>query len=266
MLLTYDEEMGLGSALRRQRRVIFALMLRNMRTRFFGSGLGFLLAIAWPLTHIMIFVSWSLIRGRNVPVGESAALFFATGSATFQAFSYSAMYTMQSVVTMKPLLGFPNVKLLDAIFAAVLLEMLSSCTVTLIVITIGALAGVDVMPRDVEQAVCAYGSALLLGLGIGMLNAIMAMAIPIWTTIFGLSRILLYVSSGTMFLPDNFPEPIRTALSYNPIAQSLEWMRSAYYEGVGVGFLDKAYVLKFAIISIFIGLVTERLARGYLLR
>lgn len=266
MLLSYDEEVGVGAAFRRQRRVIFALMLRNMRTRFFGSGLGFLIAIAWPFTHIMLFVAYSLIAGRQAPIGESAALFFATGSATFQAFSYLALYTMQSILAARPLLGFPSVKLLDAIFAAALLEMLCSCTVTLVVLTVGALFGVDVMPRDIVAAACAYGSAILLGLGLGIINSVLALAIPMWALIFNFSRILLWIFSGALFLPDNMPEPARTAMSYNPIAQSLEWMRSAYYEGVGVGFLDKIYVLKFAIIAIFLGLLTERLARGYLLR
>ncbi|MBY6242513.1 ABC transporter permease [Methylosinus sp. Sm6] len=265
MLSSSDDDAGLGGAFRRQRRVIFALMLRRMRTRFFGNGLGFLIAILWPLSHILFFVAFSVYRGRHAPVGESAALFFATGSATFMAFSYLAMYTMQSISGMRPLLGFPAVKLLDAIFASALLEILSSCTVTLIVLIIGISFGIDVMPRDAEQAACAYGSAILLGLGMGMLNSIMALMVPMWAMVFGLSRILLWISSGAIFLPDTLPEPLRTWMSYNPIAQSLEWMRSAYFEGVGVGFLDKAYVLKVAIFLIFLGFVGERAMRGYLL-
>jgi capsular polysaccharide transport system permease protein len=266
MLLNADEEVGLGAAFRRQRRVIFSLMLRNMRTRFFGSGLGFLLAIAWPLTHIVVLVIISVYRGRQAPLGESAALFFATGSATFQAFSYLSMFTMRSISASRPLLGFPSVKLLDAMFAASALEILSCCTVTIIVLVIGMSFGIDVAPRNVEEAAYAYGSAILLGIGVGMLNSILAMVVPMWMMMYGLSRIFLYLTSGAIFLPDKLPEPFRTAMSYNPIAQSLEWMRSAYYEGVGAGFLDKPYALKCGVGAIFLGLVCERFMRGYLLR
>lgn len=266
MLLSSDEEVGLGAAFRRQRRVMLALMLRNIRTRFFGSGLGFLLAIAWPLTHITAFVAFSVYRGRQAPLGESAALFFATGTATFQAFSYLSMFTMRSISSSRPLLGFPSVKLLDAMFAASLLEILSCCTVTLIVLIIGVSFGVDVMPRNVEEAFCAYGSAILLGIGVGMLNSILVMVVPMWMVMYSLARIFLYLTSGAIFLPDRLPEPLRTFMSYNPIAQSLEWMRSAYYEGVGVGFLDKPYVVKFGVGVVFLGLVCERFMRGYLLR
>jgi capsular polysaccharide transport system permease protein len=44
--LSNTEAYDLWSAARRQRRVLYALMLRNIRTRFFGNGLGYLVAIA----------------------------------------------------------------------------------------------------------------------------------------------------------------------------------------------------------------------------
>lgn len=266
MLVNLDEDVGLGAAFQRQRRVILALMLRNIRTRFFSSGLGFLIAIAWPLSHTLIFVAISVYNGRQAPLGESAALFFGTGSATFQAFSYLALFTMQSILTTRPLLAFPEVKLLDAIFAAALLEILSSFTVCMILVLIGAFNGIDVIPRDIEGAACAYGSAVILGLGIGLINSVIAMQVPMWGMIFALTRILLYIASGVIFLPDSLPEPYRTMMSYNPIAQAVEWMRSTYYEGVGYGFLDKSYTLKFGVCAIFVGLLAERLTRGSLMR
>lgn len=266
MLVDFNEDVGLGSAFRRQRRVILALMLRNMRTRFFGSGLGFLLAIAWPLSHILIFILISLSNGRQAPIGESVALFFGTGSATFMAFSYLAQFTMQSLLTTRPLLAFPEVKLLDVVFAAALLEVLSACTVTLALLTLGYFYGVDIMPRSIEDAAGAYASAILLGLGVGILNSLLAMQVPMWSMMFALSRICLWLASGVIFFPDNLPEPVRTMMSYNPVAQSVEWMRAAYYEGVGYGFLDRAYAIKCGIALVFVGLLIERVTRGYLLR
>ena len=44
-------------------------------------------------------------------------------------------------------------------------------------------------------------------------------------------------------------------------------MRSAFYEGYGLGpLLDKPYLLGFATVSIFIGLLMERMMRGSLLK
>jgi capsular polysaccharide transport system permease protein len=42
-------------------------------------------------------------------------------------------------------------------------------------------------------------------------------------------------------------------------------MRSAYYEGLGANILDKPYLIYFSVVTLFIGLVLERLVRGKIL-
>jgi ABC-type polysaccharide/polyol phosphate export permease len=83
--LSSSEGFDLWSAAKRQRRVLLALMLRNIRTRFFGHGLGYLIAIAWPLTHILIVVAVFTLLGRVAPYGDSVVLFIPTGTVTFMS-------------------------------------------------------------------------------------------------------------------------------------------------------------------------------------
>ncbi|WP_051949251.1 ABC transporter permease [Methylosinus sp. PW1] len=257
--------MSLKAAFARQRAVIMALMLRNIRTRYFGHGLGYLVAIAWPLVHTLIIIGIFSLNGRIAPIGESTTLFVATGAVPFQAQSYLSTFMMTSVLSSRPLFAFPEVKVMDALLASIVLEVLSSSAVVLILIVIGVAFGENLMPRDLEQAASAYGAAILLGVGLGFFNGILALIIPIWAMLFAVFRILLWIASGTVFLPDNLPEPYRTIQSYNPIAQSIEWMRYAYYDSVGAGFLDRAYVVKFGIVAIFVSLLVERMTRGHVL-
>jgi capsular polysaccharide transport system permease protein len=264
-MISISSEDGLAAAFLRQRRVILALTLRNMRTRYIGNGLGFLIAIAWPLSHALILAVIHGLRGQASPLGEDPLLFFGVGTAAFQAFQYPAQFMMSSVLAARPLFGFPEVKVLDAMMAGVLLETLSCCFVTIILALIGWSFGVEVWPRDVEQAFYAFACSLLLGVGIGSFNCVLAMAIPMWGMFFMIVRILLWIGSGVFVLPDTLPEPMRTVISYNPMAQTVEWMRSAYYEGIGAGFLDRAYPVKVGICCVFLGLLSERLARGHLL-
>ncbi|MBG0808331.1 ABC transporter permease [Methylosinus sp. H3A] len=265
MYAAQSETSEFREAFRRQRQVLLALMLRNIRTRFFGHGLGYLIAIAWPLLHTLMVIILMGANNRMAPVGESMVLFVATGAVPFQVQAYLSTFMMTSVLLNRPLFAFPEVKVLDALLASIVLEILSSCTVVLILIVIGWAAGENLMPRDIEQAACAYGASILLGVGMGFFNGTLALAVPIWAMIFALFRILLWLGSGTVFLPDNLPEPYRTMQSYNPIAQSIEWLRFAYYDGVGVGFLDRAYVLEFALGAIVMSLLLERMTRGHLL-
>jgi capsular polysaccharide transport system permease protein len=260
-----SEAFDVWSAAKRQRRVLIALMLRNIRARFFGHGLGYLLAIAWPMTHILVVVAMFSLSGRAAPYGDSLVLFIATGAVPFMTFSYLSRFMMISMVNTRPLLAFPEVKILDVLLASALLETLAACCVTIVIIIVAWFGGIDVMPRDIVQAAYAFGAALLLGLGYGLLNGVIALAVQMWLVGYSLVIIALWASCGVVFVPNVLPEVYRNILAYNPVLQVVEWMRSAYYEGYGDLVLNRPYVIGVGIGAVFLGLLLERAMRGYIL-
>lgn len=262
-IITVDS-MSIPSLLRAQFRVIVAIMLRDIRTRFFAHGAGFLVAIAWPLVHILILLAIFSVFGRGTPYGESMTIFFATGLVPFMTFSYMSRFTMLSLIMNKPLLVFPAIKVLDILLARTILELLGSCCTVILLLLIFWLCGTDFMPMDVVQASFALGTSMLLGAGFGILNAIIAMAAPTWATGYALVNVFMYFISGIVFVPDALPETVRYYLSFNPSLQTVEWMRSAYYEGYST-ILDRGYAVSFALVTIFLGLLIEKLVRGHLL-
>ena len=244
-----------------QIRVISAIMLRNIRTRFFGHGLGFLIAMSWPIGHIALLLAIRAWADRVAPYGDSLTLFFATGLAPFMAFQYISRYTMVSVLQTRPLLTYPLVKILDLLFAGAILEVLSSCCwlVTLAI----ALEAIDIdfVPLYPVQAAFALSTAMLLGVSYGIVNSLIAMAAPGWLIVNGLITIVLYATSGIFFLPSAMSPTIRYILSFNPALQVVEWMRSAYYDGYA-SVLDKPYAVSFGVALLFVGLAVERIFRG----
>lgn len=265
MYLSNAETFDLWSAARRQRRVLYALMLRNIRTRFFGNGLGYLIAIAWPLSHILVIVAIFSLSGRAAPFGSSVALFIATGTVPFMVFSYLSRFMMLTVLHARPLLAFPEVKVLDILLASALLEMLAAACVIIALIAIAWSVGIHFMPRDIVQAAYALGAAILLGLGFGVLNGVIALAVPLWFTGYTLVTILLWITAGVVFVPDALPDTLREMLAYHPVLQIIEWTRSAYYEGYGNLILNRFYAVAVGIGTLFLGLLLERALRGHLL-
>lgn len=251
-------------SLKRQARVVYALMLRNVRTRFFGHGLGYLVAISWPLVHISIIILLYSYMGRLAPYGESSIVFFATGTIPFMIFSYLSRFMMLSVMATKPLLAFPDVKVIDVLISGAVLEVLSSFTVVIILIACASLLDINFWPRDIVEAYSALGASIMLGIGFGILNGVIALALPLWSTVYVLLTILLWVTSGVVFVTSSLPESLRNIASYYPTLLIVEWSRSAYYDGYGDQILDKYYVIYFALTLIFIGLLLERVVRGYL--
>lgn len=245
----------------KERRILVALMLRIIRTRFFGHGLGFLVSIGWPFVHILLLLLINAAIDRAAPYGDSLVLFFATGLLPFMSFQYMSRFIMIAVLHSRPLLGFPVVKMMDLLLAAAILEVLSSfCTVAILAVFLSAI-GINYMPANPSDAVWALLVSMLLGFGFGILNALIVLAQPMWVTGNALLIIALYMVSGIFFLPEALPEAARYYLSFNPVLQVVEWMRSAYYDGYG-SVLDKRYTIGFAVVMLFLGLLIERLFRG----
>lgn len=254
------------SAINGYRRALAALILRDIKTRFFGSAWGYLIAIAWPLSHIAILLVANTLMGRLPPYGESSALWFATGIVPFMAFSYMSRLITYGIMLNRPLLIFPTIKIMDILLARAIVEILNAGTVILILIAVFMASGIEFTPFDVSRAYFAIGSAMLLGLGVGVISAVIAQAIPFWATGYSLSMIVLWVASGVLFIPDNLPESVRYALSFNPTMHIVTCMRAAYYEGYGAITYDENYMISFAVVSLFAGLLLERFARGRLLQ
>jgi capsular polysaccharide transport system permease protein len=260
-----DAPSPLASLLRTQSRVIFALMLRDIRTRFFGHGLGYLIMIAWPLSHIAILLSIFSLTQRTTPYGDNMVVFFATGVVPFIIFSYMSRFIMYSLVLNAPLLAFPAVKVLDILLARALLELLASALMTAIFIAILWLCNIDFWPRDPLEALYALGACALLGFGFGIINGVIAMAMRGWMMAYGLAIIVFYITSGILFVPDRLPTVAAELLAYNPVLQCIEWLRSAYYDDYGSFLMDKSYAIGCAVVATFSGLLLERLVRGRLL-
>lgn len=249
-----------------QVRTVRAVILRDIRTRFFGHGLGYLVSIGWPLAHVLILLIIYRFAGRTAPYGSSMALFFATGLVPYMSFIYTARFIMMSLVMNKPLTALPAVKLVDLIIARAILEMLASCCMVILMCLIFFVLEIDTVPIDVEQACLAMMSALFLGLGFGVVNAIVAVAVQGWMLFFVLVNISLYLTSGILFVPDQMHPTIRYAMSFNPAFHLVEWMRLSYFQGYTASALDKVYLLSWAGGCLLIGLATERLVRGRLLQ
>jgi len=257
--------MARRSAFQRQWQVFLAVILRNMRTRFFGHGLGYLVAVAWPVAHILLLLVIFTFTHRAAPVGESMVLFAATGAVPFQCFSYLARFMMMSMMSIKPLLSFPEVKLMDVILASALQETLACCGVMMVMVLLGWAFGIPIWPHDIGEAAGALGAAILLGIGFGVLNSVISMMFQLWNFVYVLLSIGMWASSGVAFVALAVPEPFRTYLCYNPTFHIVEWMRDAYYEGYGEHLLSREYLLGFGLATLVLGLLLERLTRARIL-
>ena len=89
--------------------VLRALMLRDMRTRFGGSHIGYVMVVLWPVVHIFVLVAILVLRKLPSPMGLSTTLSIATGAVPCLIFQYVSREVMKSVMMNKPLTYYPQV-------------------------------------------------------------------------------------------------------------------------------------------------------------
>jgi capsular polysaccharide transport system permease protein len=250
------------AALQRKGNVMKAVMLRDMRTRFFNHGLGFLLVIIWPLAHLFLIISVYTVFGRRAPFGGDLYVFFGSGLVPTLSFMYVSRQMVMSILANRPMLSFPAIKPTDILFGRALLETLGSFMMAAAVLTIFALMGTQVVPHDLGNAVAALCATIYLAISVGFLVSLVAVVFPPVATIYMLFVLVIYLSSGTLFVASYMPEQIMRYLAWNPVLHGVEWMRSAYFLGYPSQVLDKFYMLSFASVAMLAGLVIERLTRG----
>lgn len=249
-----------------QKRVVGALVLRDMRTRFGRTFFGYVLIVAWPLSHLLILMAAYLVTRRVAPVGTSVPVFLGTGVLPYILCLYPARMIMLCVIQNQPLLFFPVVKTTDLILARGILEILTACWVTVIFAILLYICGVDIAPLHYQDAIQAILATIYLGFAIGFLSAVMYTLTRIWMPIQIGLLILMYITSGVFFIPTSLPETFQNYLWFNPLLHSVEWLRSAYYDGYGYGMLSPGYLLGFATALLAAGLLIERAVRGQLLQ
>jgi capsular polysaccharide transport system permease protein len=260
---TYDAIHELrASPIASQMRVIYALILRDMRTRFGRSFLGYVIAIAFPLTHLLVLTASHVAIKQIAPVGTDHALFIATGILPYILCFYPARMIMLCIVQNHPLLAFPIVKPLDVMLARATLEVVLAFTVTIIYLLILLMGDVEIIPLDSVEATTAILSTIFLGVAIGMLSALLYKLARGWLAIQIGIMILLFASCGAFFVPTALSEEIRNILWYNPLLHSVEWLRLAYYEGYGEEMLSRQYLISVAVVLFFISLLGEKAIRG----
>ncbi|HET7411103.1 MAG TPA: capsular biosynthesis protein [Pararhizobium sp.] len=253
-------------ALRQKGNVMKAVMLRDMRTRFFNHGLGFLVVPLWPLAHLVILLAIYHLVGRAAPYGSSLDIFFATGLIPTLAFMYVSRFMALSLIINRPMLSFPAVKTTDILFGRAALEAVAACLMAALTFFMLLAVGDNPYPIDPLQAFFAFAAVLVLGVGVGVIIGVLCMINELIITAYYLFVIVIYITSGTLFVPSALPAPIVAILKWSPMVQSVEWMRNAVIPGYPDQILNKTYLVGCALTTVMIGLGLERLLRARLLQ
>lgn len=256
---------GAKGSLASRANIVTALILRDMRTRFGRSHLGYLIAIGWPFVHLSVLVGIMAFVNRLAPIGGDPAVYVSTGVLPYILCLYPARMMGIALDLNRSLFLFPVLSTFDIIIARAVVEFMTAFVVVILVFIVGASIGVDLMPLDNFVLASGVVTTILLSLAMGLVNVVMASLFGMWHIVFVLLMVIMYMGAGVFVPPSFLPPDLQYYMWFNPLFHSVEWIRSAYYEGYGDENLSKSYLIWTTLICFLLGLMGERFLRGKLL-
>ena len=245
-----------------QLRVIFALTMREMTTRFGRSAGGYLWAVLEPAGTVALLAVVFAQIARHPPLGEDFALFFATGYVAFHCYMDISRNVSLAVRTNRALLSFPSVTMLDTIMARFLLQLLTTTFVGALILAALTMASRQPVTLDIGSVLLAMGLAALLGLGVGALNCVLFAFSATWERAFAVINRPLFLISGVFFTYEALPRSAQDVIWWNPLLHVTAIMRTGFYPFYAPSFPSVSYVAFFALAPLAAGMLLLRLARA----
>jgi capsular polysaccharide transport system permease protein len=253
-------------ALRIQARVVGALVLREIKTRYGRQRLGYLWAVIEPIIFVAILAVLFSVRGRGQAWGMPVVSFLITGIIPYMLFRDLMSVGLQAVRTNKALLTFPQVKIFDLLLARALLETATHILVFVLLIVV-AVNLID--PLRIEEPLLVFVWLMFvalfgfgLGIGLGTLAALFPVIEQLAPTL--ISRPMFFIS-GVFFTVELMPEDIRGIALFNPLLHMIELLRSAFFSSYESIYASPMYTIIFTMGVLSFGLLTLSALRKQIL-
>jgi len=248
-----------------QFRVIGALILREILTRYGRHNIGFLWLFAEPMIFTLgVSALWSFAgaaHGSNLPI----VAFAVTG--------YSSILLWRSMpgrcsIAIEPnlsLMYHRNVKVFDIFASRILLEMVgtstSFVTLSLIFISLGWMTP----PENIAKILLAWFMLGWFGAGLGLLIGSLSVRTEIVEKIWHPLVYLLFPLSGTGFMVDWLPIQAQKLVLLLPMVHGVELLREGYFGSMVHAHYDLAYMSISCLVLTLLGMAQERVVSRQLI-
>ena len=208
-----------------QRRVIGALMIRELVTRFGRENIGFLWMMAEPLLFAgMVGLLWRYMKGPEEH-GISIVAFVASGYIPLTFFRHAVMRSTRVFSANGSLLYHQQVKILDFIFVQFLIEMIGAMMAFVLIGTLLFIVGEFQVPGDLGSLL---GGWILYCLFTFSLCLVLAPLSEMSEVIEKLMPVTLYIMipfSGVFNMVSWLAPQYQQAVLYSPFVSPMELMR-----------------------------------------
>ncbi len=225
-----------------QRRVIWALFLREIMTRFGRHNIGFLWLFVEPMLFTLgVTALWTAsesMHGSNLPI----VAFAITGYSSVLLWRNMSGRCIGALEPNLSLLYHRNVRPIDIFIARLLLEG-AGATMSLVFLTLFfSFIGWLQMPEDILQVVTAWVMLAWFGVSLALLLGALSETSELVEKLWHPMSYLLFPLSGAAFLVDSLPTAAQDVVLWLPMVHGVEYLREGYFGSQIVAHYDLTYM------------------------
>jgi capsular polysaccharide transport system permease protein len=240
---------------------IFALMMRELKTRFGAKKLGYFWAIVEPAAQASIMALLFSLIGRSSLTGVPVALFMISGIMPFKFFSKLLPQLADSVQANKALFTYRQVSILDPLITRLIIEVITYIVAFCIILSVMAWIGFDVEMQDFLAFLMINFLLISLGLGMGICLCVASAYWEDTTKVVNMIMLPMFMISGIFFTATMIPQKYHYLLDWNPIFHVIELVRQATFVSYTSPIGDWQYVAFCALVSNAAGLMLYQVSR-----
>ena len=244
-----------------QVRVIGALMLRELTTRFGRENIGFLWVMAEPLLFaILVGLVWRAMKGP-LDFGVDIITCVVSGYIPLVLFRSSVSRAVSAFTANGSFLYHRQIKILDLILVRFFVELIGHMMAYLFAgVVLGAL-GFFPWPYDLGFLMLGWVYYALFTLSVALVVAPLSEMSEVLEKLIPVTTYIMIPFSGTFYLVSSlYPAAAEIAL-YSPPVHAMEMMRYGIFGPITNPQYDFIYPLKFSLPCMALGLLLCRIVR-----
>jgi capsular polysaccharide transport system permease protein len=212
-----------------QRRVIGALMIRELVTRFGRENIGFLWIMVEPLLFaVLVGVLWRYMKGPE-DHGVSVIAFVASGYIPLTLFRHAVMRSVRVFTVNGSLMYHRQIKVLDYIFVRFLIEMIGAMMAYLFIAVLLMTIGEFPIPADVGSLLSGWALYCLFTFSLCLVLAPLSEMSDVIERFMPVTTYVMIPFSGTFNMVAWLTPEAQNAMYYSPFVQGMELMRHGIF-------------------------------------
>jgi ABC-type polysaccharide/polyol phosphate export permease len=241
-----------------QRRVIGALLMREILTRFGRHNIGFLWLFAEPMMFTLgVTALWSIsgaAHGSNLPI----VAFAITGYSSVLLWRNMPMRCIGAIGPNLALMYHRHVKVTDIFAARLLLEVAGATTSFIVLSLIFSFIDWISPPEDLIKVLFAWLMLAWFGSSLAVLMGALSEQSEIVDKLWHPASYLLFPLSGAAFMVDTLPKVAQDFVLLLPMVHGVELLREGYFGSTFHAHYNIAYMALCCTLLTALGLANER--------